>query len=103
MSLGSSELNASRRRSCALGIRTDPGSPARSAAGSSSSAAVWGGSSPSTSVLRNRAASGPSRMLARLLGGAIEDLLGEIAVGLGGAPARGVAKHRHPLDGSLVA
>src|SRR3954470_22825538 len=61
------------------------------------------GFSPSPfSVLLNRAASGPSLMLARLLGPAMgENLLREIAIGLGGDAVRVVLEHGHPLHGGL--
>src|SRR4051794_9865969 len=53
----------------------------------------------SSSVRRNRAASGPSRMLARLPLAIGENLLREIAIGLGGHPVGIVLQDRHPLDG----
>src|SRR4051794_36265764 len=59
--------------------------------------------SPSpSSVLRNSAASGPSLMLARLLGPAMgENLLREIAIGLGGDAVRVVLENGHALHGRL--
>src|SRR4051795_7092129 len=57
------------------------------------------GFSPSPfSVLLNRAASGPSLMLARLLGPAMgENLLREVAIGLRRDAVRVVLEHGHPL------
>src|ERR1039457_737639 len=56
----------------------------------------------SASVLRNSAASGPSRMLARCLGLAMsQDLLRELPVGLRRDPVRLVLQHRHALHRRL--
>src|ERR1039458_4375390 len=55
----------------------------------------------SSSVLRNRAASGPSRMDARLGFAMCEDLLGELPVGLRGHAGGLVLEHRHALHGRL--
>src|SRR4029453_9123610 len=60
--------------------------------------------SPSSSVLRKRAASGPSRMLARLELPPLaipENLLGESPVRICGLAVRVVLEHRHPLNGRL--
>src|SRR5215212_10465661 len=57
--------------------------------------------SPSSSVLRKRAASGPSLMLARLPLSIPEDLLCELAVGVCGLPVRVVLEHGHALHGGL--
>src|SRR5664280_1553069 len=84
---GISEEKAWRRRSCGLGM----------CAGCSPSTC----SSSAPSVLRNRAASGPSRMLARLAFAMVEDLLRELSVGLGRYPVRLVLQHRHALYGRL--
>src|SRR2546429_2989637 len=51
------------------------------------------------SVARKSSASGPSRMLARRR--AIENLLRQLAVGLGGATCGVVLEHRAALDGRL--
>src|SRR3954452_13891394 len=87
------------------GPRAEGGAGRRSELGSG----VWGldsraaggrpsPSRPSSSVRRNNAASGPSRMLARLLLPAIvEDLLRELAVGEGRLPVRVVLEYRHAL------
>src|SRR3954467_3718385 len=59
------------------------------------------GSSPSSSVLRKSAASGPSLMLARLPLSIPEDLLCELAVGVRGLAVRVVLEHGHALHGGL--
>ena len=56
---------------------------------------------PPSSVLRNRAASGPSRMLARLPLSIPENLLRQLAIGVGRRPVRIVLEHRHALHGCL--
>src|SRR5689334_16076673 len=58
-------------------------------------------SSPSSSVLRKSAASGPSLMLARLPLSIPEDLLCELAVGIGGLTVRVVLEHGHALHRSF--
>src|SRR5437016_1115042 len=90
--------NAWRRRSCGDGIRAS--SSEDSAAGVAGGGTAAG--SPS-SVLRNSAASGPSRMLAlsRLLLAISEDLLGELPVGVCRHAVRVVLEHRHALHGRL--
>src|SRR3954452_3992175 len=59
------------------------------------SAGCVGGSS---SVFLKSAASGPSLMLARLPDAMSENLLREIAIGLGGRAVRVVLQDGHPLD-----
>src|SRR5450759_1910553 len=104
---GISEEKAWRRRSRGLatcvGSSAAPGDAGRlcDAAGESA-----GGSSPapsalSSAVLRNKAASGPSRMLARLAFAMCEDLLRELPIGLSCHAVRLVLEHRHPLHGRL--
>src|SRR4051812_4361567 len=100
-SSGTSEENAWRRRSCGVGMR---GAAGRSRSGSrfaAGCAAAAGGSTPSVSVLRNSAASGPSRMLARLPLPMGEHLLRQLAVGIGSDAVGVVLEHGHPLHGSL--
>src|SRR4029453_11075556 len=83
------------RRSRAAGVEgsgAGRSSPARVASSASSAA---------RSVLRNRSASGPSLMLARLPLAIGENLLREIAIGLGSDPVRIVLQHGHALDGRL--
>src|SRR3954453_22987556 len=93
MSPGTSALNACRRRSCGVGV-------ARSGnAGGGSSALGGDGSSPSVSVLRNRLANGPSRMLARLPLPIREHLLRQPAIRVGRLPSRVVLQDGHPLHG----
>src|SRR6202042_1428163 len=53
------------------------------------------------SVLRNRAASGPSRILARLAFAMVENLLRELPVGLGRNAVGLVLEDRHPLPRRL--
>src|SRR3954447_9504806 len=84
------------RRSCAAGV-DGAGTRPSSAAGAAGSA----GSAAACSVLRNRSASGPSRMLARLPLAIGENLLREIAIGLGGHPVRIVLEHRHAFHRGL--
>src|ERR671932_762340 len=70
--------------------------------GSSSRCCCAGrGSSPSSSVLRKSASSGPSLMLARLPLSIPEDLLCELAVGVRGLAVRVVLEHGHALHGGL--
>src|SRR5829696_852779 len=90
---GSSEENAWRRRSWGGG---GGGGAAAVGAGASS-----GSCSPSVSVLRKSAASGPSRMLARLPLPIREHLLRQLAIGVGRRAGGVVLEHRHALDGSL--
>src|SRR3954449_12561675 len=108
-----SEENAARRRSCGVGVRRS--APSGSAAmcdgtggedgsGCAPMGALAAGSapsSPSVSVLRNSAASGPSRMLARLWLAIRENLLRQLAIGVGRRALRVVLEHRHPLHGGL--
>src|SRR5215216_5842742 len=108
-----SEENAWRRRSCGVGTRRPGASTGASAAGASGGAgsgarsatpgadASTGGCSPSVSVLRKSAASGPSRMLARLPLPIREHLLRQLAIGVGRRAVGVVLEHRHALDGSL--
>src|SRR3954469_7925164 len=74
--------------------------------------AVWRGSagfccgtpspcSPSSSVLRKRAASGPSRMLARLPLAIAENLLSQLAVAVRSLAVWVVLEHGHSLHGGL--
>src|SRR3954468_4019640 len=84
------------RRSCAAGV-DGAGTRPSSASGAAGSA----GSAAACSVLRNRSASGPSRMLARLPLAIGENLLREIAIGLGGHPVRIVLEHRHAFHRGL--
>src|SRR3954467_1325823 len=91
-------------RGGAAGCRSDGcGTPvSRGCGGGVYSLGSSGFSSSAFSVLLNRAASGPSRMLARLLGPAMgENLLREIAIGLGGDAVRVVLENGHPLHGGL--
>src|SRR5450755_4475504 len=71
--------------------------------GSGSGWASWRGFSSageaSSAVLRNRSASGPSRMLARLAFVIREDLLRELPVGVCGQAVGIVLQHRHAFDG----
>src|SRR4051812_29515218 len=108
---GMSEENAWRRRSWGVGARrtgsgrgagggsSAAGGGAGGAAGSGVASARGGaaGGSPSVSVLRNRAASGPSRMLARLPLAILEHLLRQLAIGVGRRAAGVVPQHRHAL------
>src|SRR5215216_8017093 len=87
---GRSEENAWRRRSCGVGTR-----------GAGGSSRGGGGASPSVSVLRKSAASGPSRMLARLPLPIREHLLRQLAISVGRRAVGFVLEHRHALDGSL--
>src|SRR4051795_1920157 len=92
MSPGISALNAWRRRSCGVGV-------ARSGTAGGSSACGGRGSRPSVSVLRNRLANGPSRMLARLPLPIREHLLRQPAIRVGRLPGRVVLQDGHPLHG----
>src|SRR5215207_10849276 len=87
---GRSEENAWRRRSCGVGTR-----------GAGGSSRGGGGASPSVSVLRKSAASGPSRMLARLPLPIREHLLRQLAIRVGRRAVGVVLEHRHALDGSF--
>src|SRR5207302_6191721 len=128
-SCGISEENAWRRRSRGVGTRA--GASCSSAAGgmlrpgcgrarpaaeeARSVAAVspcaesepcsFGASSPGrsspASVLRNSAASGPSRMLARLAFATVEHLLRQLPVGLSRDAVGLVLEHGHPLHRRL--
>src|SRR5579875_1125723 len=62
-----------------------------------------GATCSSSSVRRNSAASGPSRMLARfvLLGSICKHLLRKLSIGLSGGTVRLIAQHRHPLHRRL--
>src|SRR4051794_7463765 len=92
MSPGISALNAWRRGSCGVGV-------ARSGMAGGGSCASGGGSRPSVSVLRNRLANGPSRMLARLPLPIREHLLRQPAIRVGRLPIRVVLQDGHPLHG----
>src|SRR3954453_23574887 len=96
-SSGRSEENAWRKRSCGVGVRRSgaEASDGRSPAG------VAGGSTPSVSVLRNSAARGPSRMLARLPLPIGEHLLRQLAIRVGRRAVRVVLEDRHPAHGSF--
>src|SRR4051794_25932459 len=112
---GISEENAWRRRSwgdgiwgsSAAGCWSDGwGTPVSRGCGggvySRGSSGLPASSCSPSSVLRNSAASGPSLMLARLLGPAMgENLLREIAIGLGGDAVRVVLENGHALHGRL--
>src|SRR3954453_8489223 len=100
-SSGTSEENAWRRRSCGVGVRGDDPVPVAAGASAVGVAAGSGASMPSVSVLRNSAARGPSRMLARLPLPIGEHLLRQQAIGLGRRAVRVVLEHRHPLHGRL--
>src|SRR4051794_20400852 len=95
-SSGTSEENAWRRRSCGVGVRG-----AVRSGGAGGWAGVSRGSTPSVSVLRNSAASEPSRMLARLPLPMGEHLLRQLAIGIGRHAVGFVLEHRHPLHGSF--
>src|SRR3954451_10226017 len=102
---GRSEEKAWRRRSCGVGVRGAGGrSSTTSASGSAASASggAGGGSAGAvcwpSSVFRKRAASGPSRMLARLPLAIREHLLRQLAIGVSRCPLRVVLEHRHSLD-----
>src|SRR5215210_1077999 len=97
---GRSEENAWRRRSCGVGTRGAAGC-SRGSARDSSGGAGGGGRSPSVSVLRKRAASGPSRMLARLPLPIREHLLRQLAIRVGRRAVGVVLEHRHALYGSF--
>src|SRR3954447_21767534 len=117
---GMSEENAARRRSCGEGTRgsAEGSSATGSGAGGGGSGARGGGSrarggstsrralpafssASSSAVPRNRAASGPSRMLARLPPAMGEDLLGQLAIRMCRRAVRFVLEHRHALHGRL--
>src|SRR4051794_6183669 len=78
----------------------DAGAPVPSAAGVSGSTPPSAGTS-SSSVFRKSAASGPSRMLARLPLLIREHLLRQLAIGIGRRAVGVVLEHGHPLHGSL--
>src|SRR3954454_24236607 len=71
------------------------------AVGFPSASAPCASPNPSSSVLRKRAASGPSLMLARLPLSIPEDLLCELAVGVCGLPVRVVLEYGHALHRGL--
>src|SRR4029453_8155987 len=83
------------RRSWAAGV---DGAGMRSLPASSR---AWSAASAASSVFRKRSASGPSLMLARLPLAMGENLLREIAIGLGGHPVRIVLEHRHAFHRSF--
>src|ERR1019366_883407 len=58
-------------------------------------AGFWSAGAVSSAVLRNRSASGPSRMLARLPVAICEDLLGELPIGVCGQTVGIVLQHGH--------
>src|SRR5882762_826345 len=97
---GMSAEKAWRSRSCGDGMRGSSSWPAASAGGEDGGAFA---AASSSSVLRNSAASGPSRMLAlsRLLLAISEDLLGELPIRVCGGALRVVLEHRHALHGRL--
>src|SRR5437588_6405557 len=86
-------------RGCAGGSGSER--RARSAGAWSACGGAAPGSPSSSSVLRNRAASGPSRMLARLAFAMGENLLRELPVGLSCNAVRLVLEHRHTLHRGL--
>src|SRR4051812_48119047 len=96
MSPGISALNAWRSRSCGVGVARS-GTTAGSGGRCGSSPAR--GSSPSVSVLRNRLANGPSRMLARLPLPIREHLLRQPAIRVGRLPIGVVLQDGHPFHG----
>src|SRR6187397_454157 len=117
---GRSEENAWRSRSCGVGTRGSgwAGAATGSGAGAGGRSSARGGSgigspptrasgasaessSPSVSVFRKRAASGPSRMLARLPLAIREHLLRQLAIGVSRRPCRVVLEHGHPLHRRL--
>src|SRR4051812_23373973 len=114
---GMSEENAARRRSwgdgtrCSAGGSSATGSGGAGGGGGGGSAArccsAWWrsfsafSSASSSAVPRNRAASGPSRMLARLPPAMGEDLLGQLAIRMCRRAVRFVLEHRHALHGRL--
>src|SRR3954470_15243405 len=107
---GKSEEKAWRRRSCGVGVRGAGGrswttsarggsgvaSGSGGGAGGSAGAACW-----ASSVFRKRAASGPSRMLARLPLAIREHLLRQLAIGVSRRTRRVVLEHRHSLHRSF--
>src|SRR5215213_6499078 len=96
---GRSDEKALRNRSCGVGVRgSGRGSTGVSGAGGSA-----GGAAPAcaSSVFRKRAASGPSRMLARLPLAIREHLLRQLAIGVSRQTRRVVLEHRHALHGSF--
>src|SRR5215208_5801608 len=106
---GRSEENAWRSRSCGVGTRRSASGAAGASGGAGSAAgsaargagASTGGSRPSVSVLRKSAASGPSRMLARLPLPIREHLLRQLAIGVGRRAGGVVLEHRHALHRGL--
>src|ERR687894_1030913 len=98
---GTSEENAWRRRSCGVGTRPRGDSGSGGSGGWAGASAAGGGSRPSVSVLRKSAASGPSRMLARLPLPIREHLLRQLAIRVGRRAVRVVLEHRHALHGSF--
>src|SRR3954447_17795492 len=93
---GISLEKAWRSRSCGVGVARS----GTTGSGTCSSArGVPAGSSPSVSVLRNRLANGPSRMLARLPLPIREHLLGQPAIRVGRLPVGVVFEDGHPLHG----
>src|SRR3954453_6080206 len=98
---GSGSRGASRSGS-SRGARQASLARARVSCSSRSRRSLSARSSASRSAVpRNRAASGPSRMLARLPPAILEDLLGELAVGPRRQPIGIVLEHRHALHGRL--
>src|SRR5258707_11056174 len=101
---GAERLSAGCGRPLSRGCAGAASGGAADLAGDSAGALAPAGSACSASapsVLRKRAASGPSRMLARLAFAIVENLLRELSVGLGRYPIRLVLEHRHALDGRL--
>src|SRR4051794_3745934 len=99
---GRSEEKAWRSRSCGDGIRgaSAAGDVRDARFGCSSTerpSPPAAASRPSISVLRNRAARGPSRMLARLLPAIREHLLRQLTIAVGCRARRVVLQHRHTL------
>src|SRR4051812_31402720 len=88
MSFGTSVENAWRNRSSGVGMGRSAGCGGR-----------CGSSMPSVSVLRNRAARGPSRMLARLPLPIREPLLRQTAIRVSRRTRRVVLEHGHALHG----
>src|SRR5215218_7553216 len=98
---GRSDENAWRRRSCGVGVRGAGRSSNSACGGAAAGGSAGAACSWPSSVLRKRAASGPSRMLARLPLAIREHLLRQLAIGVGRRSRRVVLEHRHALHGSF--
>src|SRR5215211_6273022 len=98
---GRSDENAWRRRSCGVGVRGAGRSSNSACGGAAAGGSAGAACSWPSSVLRKRAASGPSRMLARLPLAIREHLLRQLAIGVSRRPCRVVLEHGHPLHRRL--